>query len=176
MHFYLLFVLICATPAILIIDSPLEDGIIPAISALAIAFVARTIRPGLADHFFSLARPVAVVAAVPAVWIILQMLPLGIAAVSNPIWDSASVALEHPIRGAISIDPGFTLLSLCRYFTMTAVLFLSIIASLDRQVAQWVLFALTTATALIALVLIGDDLAGTKFLFAAENTDRKSVV
>lgn len=170
MHFYLLVMLICATPAFLIIDSPVEDGIIPAISALAIAFVARTIRPGQADHFFSLARPLAVVAAVPAVWIILQMLPLGIAAVSNPIWDSASVALGHPIRGSISIDPGFTLLSLCRYFAMTAVLFLSIIASLDRQVAQWVLFALTTATALIALVLIGDDLAGTKFLFAAENT------
>ena len=44
------------------------------------------------------------------------------------------------------------------------------IASLDRQRAQWVLFALTTATALTALILIGDDLAGMKFLFAAENT------
>ncbi len=170
MHFYLLVLLICATPAILIINSPIEDGIIPAILALAVAFVARTIRPGQADHFFSLARPVAIVAAVPAVWIIVQMLPLGIVGVSNPIWDSASGAIGHPIRGSISIDPGFTLLSLSRYFTMTAVLFLSIVASLDRQLAQWVLFALTTATALIALVLIGDDLAGTNFLFATENT------
>ena len=78
MHFYLLVLLICATPAFLIIDSPIEDGIIPAILALAVAFAARTIRPGQADHFFYLTRPVAIVAAVPAVWIIVQILPLGI--------------------------------------------------------------------------------------------------
>ena len=172
MHFYLLVLLIYATPAFLIIDSPIEDGVIPGILALAFAFVARTIRPGQADHFLNIARPVAIVAAVPAVWMIVQMLPLGIVGVSNPIWDSASAGIGHPIRGSISIDPGFTLLSLSRYFTMTAVLFLSIVASLDRQLAQWVLFALTTATALIALVLIGDDVTGRNFLFA---TDHKAL-
>src|ERR1700731_2323543 len=108
MHFYLLVLLICATPSLLIIDSPIEDGIIPAILALAVAIVARTIRPGQADHFFPLARPVAIVAAIPAVWIIAQLLPLGILGVSNPIWDSASVGIGHSIGGAISIDPGFT--------------------------------------------------------------------
>jgi hypothetical protein len=58
---------------------------------------------------------------------------------------------------------------LSRYFTMMAILFLSMLASLDRQRAQWVLFSLTTATALTALVLIGDDLAGVNFLFTTEN-------
>jgi hypothetical protein len=169
MQFYLLVLLICVMPAFLIIDSPIEDGIITAILALAFAFVARTIRPGQADHFFNLARPVAIVAAVPAVWTVVQMLPLGIGGISNPIWDSAAAVVGHPIRGLISIDPGFTLLSLCRYFTMAAVLFLSLVASLDRQLAQWVLFVLTTATALIALVLIGDDVSGRNFLFAPEN-------
>ena len=169
MHFYLLVLLICATPALLIINSPIDDGIIPAISALALALAARTIRPGQADHFFTLARPVAIVVAIPAVWILVQMLPLGILGISNPIWDSASVGIGHPIRGGISIDPGFTLLSLSRYFTMMAVLLLSMVASLDRQRAQWVLFSLTTATALTALVLIGDDLAGLNFLFTTEN-------
>jgi hypothetical protein len=172
MPFYLLVLLICAMPAFLIIDSPIEDGIIPAILALAFAFVARTIRPGQADHFLTLARPVAIVAAVPAVWLIVQMLPLGIAGLSNPIWDSSDTVIGHPGRGLISIDPGFTLLSLCRYLTMAAVLFLSLVASLDRQLAQWVLFALTTATALIALVLIGDDVTSRNFLFA---TDHKAL-
>jgi hypothetical protein len=169
MHFYLLVMLICATPAILIIDSSVEDGIIPIILALAFAFAARTIRPGQADHFLNLARPVAVVAAVPAVWMIVQILPLGIAGVSNPIWDSASAGIGHPIRGSISIDPGITLLSLCRYFAIAAVLFLSLFESLDRQLAQWVLFTLTTATALIAMVLIGDEVAGRNFFFATDN-------
>jgi hypothetical protein len=170
MHFYLLVLVICATPALLIIDSPIDQGVIPAVLAMALAFAARTIRPGQADRFFALARPVAIVAAVPAVWILVQMLPLEIAGISNPIWDSASAGIGHAIRGGISIDPGFTLLSLSDYFTMVAVLFLSMIACLDRQRAQWVLFALTTATALTALILIGDKLAGVNFLSATSNT------
>jgi hypothetical protein len=53
---------------------------------------------------------------------------------------------------------------------MMAVLFLSMVASLDRQRARWVLFALTAGTALTALVLIGDNFAGVNFLSATENT------
>jgi hypothetical protein len=170
MHFYLLVLLICATPALLIIDSPIDHGVISGVLAMALALAARTIRPAQADHFFALARPVAIVAAIPAVWILVQMLPLAVVGISNPIWDSASAGIGHAIRGGISIDPGFTLLSLSRYFTMVAVLFLSMIACLDRQRAQWVLFALTTATALTALILIGDKLAGVNFLSASANT------
>jgi hypothetical protein len=170
MHFYLLVLLICATPALLIIDGPIDHGVIPAILAMALAFAARTIRPGQAEHFFALARPVAIVAVIPAVWILVQILPLGIAGISNPIWENASAGIGHSIRRGISIDPGFTLLSLSDYFTMVAVLFLSMIACLDRQRAQWVLFALTTGTALTALILIGDNLAGVNFLSATANT------
>ena len=170
MDFYLLVLLICTTPALLMIDSPIDGGAISAILAIALAFSARTIRPGQADHFFVLARPVVFVVAIPAVWILVQILPLGFSGLSNPIWDSASVGIGHPMLGLISIDPGLTLLSLSRYFTILAVLFLSMVVSIDRPRAQWVLFALTAATALTALVLIGDDLAGTKFLFATENT------
>jgi len=170
MHFYLLVLLICATPEILIIDSPIDDGVITAMLAMAVALAARTIRPGQADHFIALARPVVVVATIPAVWIFVQILPLDIAGISNPIWDSATVAIGHPVRGRISIDPGLTLLSFVRYFTMIALIFLSMIVSLDRQRAEWVLFALTTATALTALLLIGDDSAGVSFLFGTEHT------
>jgi hypothetical protein len=173
MHFYLLVLLICATPALLIIDSPIDQGVIPAVLAMALVFAARTIRPGQAGHFLALARPVAIVAAIPAVWILVQMLPLEIVGISNPIWDSASAGIGHAIRGGISIDPGFTLLSLSRYLTMIAVLFLSMVACLDRQRAQWVLFALTTGTALTALILIGDNFAGVNFLSATANTAPK---
>jgi hypothetical protein len=170
MHFYFLVLLICATPALLIIDSPIDQGVIAAVLALALALAARTIRPGQAEHLFALARPVAVVAAIPAVWILVQLLPLAIMGISNPIWDSASAGIGHAIRGGISIDPGFTLLSLSRYLTMVAVLFLSMVACLDRQRAQWVLFALTTGTGLTALIVIGDYFAGVNFLSATANT------
>jgi len=170
MHFYLLVLLICATPTLLIIDSPIDDGVIEALLAMAVASAARTIRPGQADHLLALGRPVAVVAAIPAVWTLVQLLPLEMVGISNPIWDSASVGIGRPIRGGISIDPGFTLWSLCRYFTMLAIVFLSMVVALDRRRAEWVLFALTTGTALTALVLIGDDLAGVNLLFSTENT------
>jgi hypothetical protein len=169
MHFYLLVLLIWATPSLLIIDSRIDEGVIPAIVALAVAFAARTIRPGQADHLIALARPVAVAAAIPAIWIFMQMLPLEIVGISNPIWDSAAMGIGHPIRGAITVDPGFTLLSLARYFTTMGILFLSIITCLDRRRAEWVLFALTTATAMTALVLVGDHLSGVNVLFATAN-------
>ena len=82
MDFYLLVLLICTTPALLMIDSPIAGGAISAILAIALAFSARTIRPGQADHFFVLARPIVFVVAIPAVWILVQILPLGF---SGPI-------------------------------------------------------------------------------------------
>ena len=169
MDFYLLVLLICTTPALLMIDSPIAGGAISAILAIALAFSARTIRPGQADHFFVLARPIVFVVAIPAVWILVQILPLGFSSLSNPIWESASVGIGHPMLGRISIDPGLTLLSLSRYFSILAILFLSMVVSIDRARAEWVLFALTAATASTALVLIGDDLGGIKFLFTTEN-------
>ena len=46
------------------------------------------------------------------------------------------------------------------YLTAAAVALLSAAVAVDRQRAEWILFTLMGATALIALILLTDDLAG----------------
>jgi hypothetical protein len=156
----LIILLILATPIVLITDGPIVDGLVAATMAGAVAVVARTIRPGAADYVLTLIRPIAPVAVVPALWMLIQILPLGVIGLSNPVWDSAALALGHPVGGGISIDPGATLIALGNYLSTVAIIITSIAVASDRRRAEWMLFALMGATALVAAVLIGQHVAG----------------
>ena len=95
-------------------------------------------------------------AAVPALWLLFQVLPLRV--LVHPIWMSAEKALGHPVHGAVSIDPGAGLIALGQYLSMCAVTAVSAAVAVDRQRAEWILFALTAAAAAIALIVLTDDL------------------
>src|SRR5882672_965176 len=112
--------LILTSPAILVFDGPIIHGLIIAAAALSVAIIALRIRPGEADFLSSVVRPLAVVAVVPALWMLIQVLPLKTIGLANPIWDSAASALGRPLAGSISIDPGATLVSLARYLSAAA--------------------------------------------------------
>ena len=101
--------LIVTTPAILIFDGPIIHGLVIAATAISVALVAVRIRPGEADFLSSVIRPMAVVAAIPALWMVIQVLPLKTIGLANPVWESAALALGRPLAGSISIDPGMTL-------------------------------------------------------------------
>lgn len=118
---------------------------------MGIAIVSRTMRPGETQFFVSFARPAAVLAAVPALWMLIQVLPLPFLA--HPIWTSAETAIGHPIRGSISIDIGASVMALGFYLTIVAVAFWSAAVAVDRQRAEWILFSLMTATGLIAVTV-----------------------
>src|ERR1039458_6767396 len=68
--------LIVTTPAILVIDGPIIQGLVIAATAISVALVAVRIRPGEADFLSSVIRPMAVVAVIPALWMVVQVLPL----------------------------------------------------------------------------------------------------
>ncbi len=140
--------LICAVPAILLLDGPILQGLIPAILAVGIAVVAGTIRQGEAGFLLSSLRPVVALAVIPAAWMLIQIVPL------------------H------SIDPGATVLALGRYLSALAVMLLAAAVGGDRGRAEGVLFALTAATALVALVMIGHDFMGLAFL--KDNTSHRA--
>ncbi len=154
----ILVVLICTCPFILLVDGAIVHGLFAGLAAAGIAIVALTMRPGEAQFLISMIRPIAPFAAVPALWIIIQLLPLR--AIANPIWASAEAAVGHPLAGSISIDFGASVMALGLYLTAAAVAFLSAAVAVDRQRAEWILFTLMGATALIALVLLTHDLAG----------------
>ena len=152
----ILVILICASPAILLRNELTIQGFVAGIVAVALAITARTLRPGQADFLLSVVRPLAPVAAVPALWVLIQVLPLR--ALAHPIWKSVETALGHSVAGRISVDPGASVIALGQYLCVLAVAFLSAAVAVDRHRAESVLFALTTAITAIALIMLTHDL------------------
>ena len=148
-----LMVVIGAAPAIVAGGAVVEWPAL-AIAAGALMAVARAIRPGEILHLESLVRPAALLAAVPAAWMLIQILPLPVHGLANPMWDSAAAALGRPLGGSISIDTGASLLALAQYMATVGVALLAAAVSLDRQRAEWLLLALVAATAVIAALVI----------------------
>ena len=153
---YILVALICASPVILLWDGLITQGLIAGIFAAALMITARALRPGETEFFVSVIRPLAATVTVPALWMIMQVLPLRVDA--HPIWKSAEAALGQPLAGAISVDLGASVIALGQYLSITAAAFLSAAVAVDRQRAEWLLFALAAASTLIALILLTHDL------------------
>jgi hypothetical protein len=156
--------LICGVPTILLIDGPIVQGLIAAILSVGIATVAISMRQGEAEFLLTLIRPIGCVAAIPALWMLLQMLPVSAIGLAHPIWLNAEQALGSSIGGSISIDPGATLMALGQYLSMAAIALLAAAVAVDRERAEWILFALVAATTLVAVVLIGHDALGLTLL------------
>jgi hypothetical protein len=146
----ILVTLICMSPAFLLWDGLIVQGLLAGIVAIALAITAQALRPGETEFLVSVIRPSAVVAAVPALWVLVQVLPLRVLA--HPIWKNAETALGHPVTGAISVDPGASVIALGQYLSVVGVVFLSAAVAVERQRAEWILFALTAAVAAIALI------------------------
>jgi hypothetical protein len=152
----ILVTLICTSPATLLWDGLIAQGLVAGTVAVALAITARALRPAETEFLVSVVRPPAVVAAVPAVWVLVQVLPLGVLA--HPIWKTAETALGHPLAGTISVDPGASVIALGQYLSIVGVALLSAAVAVDRQRAEWILFALTAAVVAIALITRTHDL------------------
>jgi hypothetical protein len=157
--FIILTSLIALLPALMMIDGIIASGIVSAIVAIAMVTVALAPNTGELDRFSRLLGPTAFIALfIPCLWMLLQVLPISIRSLVNPVWVSASTALDKPFVGAMSLDIGATLLSLARYCAILAAAFITATITLNRQRAENVLSLLTGTAALIAAELIGYDL------------------
>lgn len=154
----LLVILICGCPALLVFAGPLTLGVVAGVTATGMAMVSWSMRPGEAAFFLSVARPAAILAIIPALWMLVQALPIN--ALAHPIWESVEAAIGHPIAGSISIDTGATLIALGQYLSIAAVGFWSTAVAVDRQRAEWILFSLMAATALIGLLVAANVVLG----------------
>jgi hypothetical protein len=125
-------------------------GLVSGVLAVALMILAIALPVTRLDRFTRLLRPLLVLAlAAPAVWMFLQVLPLP-RALTNPIWASASVALNERLPGVISIDIGDTLLSLARYCAVIAVALIAAAVALDRERAAHILYILVVIATLVA--------------------------
>ena len=152
---FILVALICASPATLW-DGPLVQGVVAGIVAVILAIIARSLHPGETEFLVSTVGPIAIVAAVPALWMVIQVLPLK--GLAHPIWASVETGLGHPVVGTISVDLGASVIALGRYVCMAAVMLGSAAIAVDRKRAKWILFALLGAAAASALIFLVDEL------------------
>src|SRR6202163_2422549 len=114
--FIILTSLIALLPALMMVDGIFANGVVSAIVAVAMVTVVLTLHTSDLNRFSRLLRPTTfIVLFVPCLWMLMQVLPIPTRALANPVWVSASTALDKPFVGAISLDISATLLSLARY-------------------------------------------------------------
>ena len=157
-------------------DGLLIYGIVAAYVAFMVFVVALSLRPGEAGFLATIIRPAIIAAALPPVWIIIQLLPIPISGVEHPVWLSAQTALGTTLLGGISIDRGASLISLCRYFSAAGIFFVATAVCIDRLRAETMLFWLAGVTTLLALLLIVHDLGGYIFLGELSSVGRRASV
>jgi hypothetical protein len=164
-----LIVIIAVTPASLIYNGTAIYGLLLALVAVGVAMTASRIPTGESAHLQRVILTPAILTAIPAAWMLVQMLPLPIHALINPIWDSAATALGLPMVGAISIDVGATALAFSRYTLAFGILLLAALTATDRRQAKWLLYALTAATTTISLMFLCSKFFNFAFLNALQD-------
>jgi hypothetical protein len=146
----ILIALICLSPLILVWDKLIVQGLLAGFVSAALAITALTLLPSETAFLALMSRAPIVVAAIPGIWVLIQILPLWVLA--HPIWKSAETALQRPIAGSISVDPGASIVALGYYLTIASAAFLSAAVAVDRRRAEWLLYALSAAASVIAVV------------------------
>lgn len=162
--FRLLLLSIWLSAASVLFDQPIVPGFAAAALAAGVATAALAIPPGEAEYLQRLFRPAALVLAMPAAWMVIQILPLKFVGLAHPIWASAAEALGQTIHGGISIDIGATLLALGQYLLFAAGAFLAGAVAIDRQRARGMLATLAVVASLIAILALIHDVTGASFL------------
>lgn len=131
-----------AMPETLLTRAALSSVLATAVFGAAIF----TSSPAIA-RFARLLRPLLVLTLLaPAIWMALQLAPIPVRGLGNPIWAAASVALNEPLAERLTVDIRATMLAATHYSAVVALALLSAVVALDRQRAAQLLEALVLTT------------------------------
>ncbi|SFK19362.1 hypothetical protein [Methylocapsa palsarum] len=168
---------ISLSPAILTVDGPFLPCLVPLLVSIGLILVAMDLPLSDAQRFARLVKPFVIVASIPAVWLLIQIIPLPswqplpstkISLLANPIWTSLAPGFRNGAHGAISVDIGATAMALVRYLSIVGVVLLTAALTINRDRAESVLVSLTAASVLISFAVACSDLFGVNFV-----TDRE---
>ncbi len=158
---FILLGLLSLCPAVITLDGAVLLSFIPLLVSAGLIVVAVELPQGEAQHLLTVfSRPFVVIAAVPAVWMFVQMLPLQFLA--NPVWTSADAGFSRGITGSISVDIGATAMALSRYLSLVGAVVLSAAVSTDRYRAKVVLAGVLASVFLISLTILRYDLVSSR--------------
>lgn len=168
-----LLAIISLSPAILTVDGPFLPCLVPLLASVGLILVSVSLPPSDAQRFAKLIKPFVIAASIPAIWLLIQMIPLPswqtqpwakVSLLANPIWASLAPGFRNGVHGAISVDIGATAIALVRYLSIVGVVLLTAALTINRDRAESVLVSLTAATALIAFAVACADLFGVNFV------------
>jgi hypothetical protein len=150
--FILLLISIGIVPALAILDGLVAQSVASVLAAIALAFVGISARAADVSFAAQVTRRLKLAATVPAIWMVIQILPMPFG--SHSIWINANDALDQQSWGHISVDIGKTAETLAFYLGNVALIVVSVFATRDRRQAELTLSALTAITALTTIVLL----------------------
>lgn len=133
-------------------DGSAAQSLIAALAGVALACV--TVAARAADVKFAslVAGGLKYAAAVPAILMVLQLLPVPFGA--HSIWAYANDALGRRFWGHITVDLGATVLALAFYLATISLVLVSVFVAKDRRRAELLLLVLTAATSITPLILL----------------------
>jgi hypothetical protein len=153
---HLLLIMLAATSVLAITNDVLVG---PAVSLAAAALLAAAAMAPQSEFKPSMGalKPFSLAFLFPVFWMVLQIIPLPFSSLANPIWSTASTALNDPSLSVhISLDPGATLRSLFHYLTVLSLGLATVIVARDRQRAETIFLVLSTVTTLLSVeILLG---------------------
>lgn len=130
-------------------------GALSAILSMAMLAIAIFMRSSALIRLARLLRPVLVVTlAMPVLWMILQVAPIPVRGLGNPIWATASAALDEPLAARLTVDVRATMLSFAQYIAVIATALATAVLALERQRAAHTLYVLTSVGAFLSALLI----------------------
>jgi hypothetical protein len=150
--FILLIVTIATIPALVILDGVAAQYIFTALAAAALGAVGISARAADVKLAARVMRIFRFVAAVPAIWMVVQILPTPIW--SHSIWINANEALNRQSWGHISIDLGKTFAALAFYLGNIALIIVAVFVSGDRRRAELTLLTLNAIIVLTTIALL----------------------
>jgi hypothetical protein len=152
--FSLLVISIAVVPALVFLDGRVANSVTAALAAAAFAFVGISARAADVSDAAQVTRYLKLAAAVPAIWMVLQVLPTSFPGMSHSIWITANEALNRPSWGHISVDIGRTIEALITYLANASLIVVSIFVTKERQRAERILLVLTAVTMLTTIALL----------------------
>jgi hypothetical protein len=150
--FHVLLGLVAIIPVVAMIDGQMLRDVVTLLVLVALAIVVKTSTAADASHAAVVSRRLRLFAAVPLIWLVVQIMPLP-AAFSNSIWAAAATALRQPLSGHISVDIGYTTEAAITYATSVALIMVAIFAVKDRGRAELLLYCLSIVTTFTVIEL-----------------------
>ncbi|MET3332215.1 MULTISPECIES: hypothetical protein [Bradyrhizobium] len=128
-----------------------------ATAALVVAIFPSSTSLGLSK----LLRPgLVVVLVAPVLWMALQAVPMPMGTFGNPIWATASAALNESLAEIVTVDTRATMVSLSQYCAVLAAALLTAVIALDRYRAAQVLHILLSIATIATAMWFGKETTG----------------